>query len=200
MGLSGRFDRKMKAVELEIPAWSDRPARLQLERRRLRGTGGGRRATPHGSPGPFTAPLGSPRPLTVPQDRSRLLTAPQGRRPLTVPHSASRSLTAPHARGGDGPRGSCRPASVLHGDFRQREKKKSTKGEIGRIQLKHKGKSGSRCWGEQCWEPPGCGSGAERKERLRLPRCLTHFPPPPLGKCRQSLQHLSRQCQAAPGA
>lgn len=181
----------MKAVELEIPARSDRPARLQLERRRLRGTGGGRRATPHGSPGLFTAPLGSPRPLTVPQDRSRLLKAPQGRRPLTVPHGPSRP-----GRGrppGELPARLCpswgfQAAGGFH------------KGEIGRIQLKHKGKSGSRCWGEQCWEPPGCGSGAERKERLRLPRCLTHFPPPPLGKCRQSLQHLSRQCQAAPGA
>lgn len=96
MGLSGRFDRKMKAVELEIPARSDRPARLQLERRRLRGTGGGRRATPHGSPGPFTAPFGSSRLPTTPHGPSRPLAAPHGPSRPATPHGPSQRLTVPH--------------------------------------------------------------------------------------------------------
>lgn len=93
MGLSGRFDRKMRAVELEIPARSDRPARLQLERRRLRGTGGGRRATPHGSPGPFTAPHGPSRSLKTARGSSRPLKAGDPSRSLTAPHGPSRPLT-----------------------------------------------------------------------------------------------------------
>lgn len=93
----------------------------------------------------------------------------------------------------------------FHGDLRQGENLKNKNKKHGERGTREKAAAGpaevrtelrAQPAAEVGWRLSLQVAAAEEAAAAALPDTLPS-PPPPLGKCLQSLQHLSRQCQAA---